>query len=173
MPMSIPVQNLSKSVLFGTAFGLFFGLIDFISLGTMMISISLLAGLVSLVTYLILLYFIMNEDNLENFKKRFLAGILFSLTIGLTYGFITGIASAVFAENVLEVGNQISSIFQDMGFNTQLTTDGDREPTPVFNFIYQFFVSVIFNLFAGSIFSAIFALVISKKNDTQPQVSNP
>ncbi len=169
------MQNLGKPILFGSIFGFIFGFLQFIVLGIKLTELDIPIGSASFVIYLILLYLLLNQESLKNFGQRFLAGLLFSLAIGLVYGFTAGMANAVFAQNVLEIENEGLSVLQDFGLNTRQMIEENQKPTPVLNFISEFFGAIFFNLFAGAFWGAIFALIIgsTKKDNSQPQINNP
>jgi len=164
---------MKKPLIYGAIFGLIFGLIELITLG-FDLDFYALTGPISFVAYIIVLILVLKQtDDQGTYSKRFLNGLLFSLSLGIVYGIVAGIAGYIFAENVLKLIQDGSQLFKEIGGNTDILGGLDTEPTPLKNLMEEFFGAILFNLFFGAIFSSIFANFIKPKTQKLTESTKP
>jgi hypothetical protein len=167
---------MKKALIFGPIFGLVFGLIEMVTLSFSLDFLYGFTGFFSFAAYLGLLIWIMYSEAQQGkpYGRRFLAGLVFSVMIGVVYGLLAGLAGFIFAEQVAELERGGIEAFEELGWGGDFLdqAEQDIEPTPVLNLIGEFFGAIIFNLFFGSALSAIVASFFGAKDDQKGDKKN-
>jgi len=158
---------MKKALIFGSLFGLIFGLIEMGTLASNMSELYVFTGLISLIAYIICLIFVLRQQGTDSYGGRFLNGFVFSLMIGVVYGLVAGTAGFIFAENVAQLAQDDVEIFRELGLDETFLAEVEQgiEPRPAYNLIMEFIGSLVFNTIFGAMFSSVFASFIKPSQD--------
>ena len=102
---------MKKVLIYGSIFGLVFGLIQAVSIALtqpLFLNLSSLTSLptfISLFAYIIVLFSILKDEESKVYSKRLLNGFVFSFVSSLIIGIM--IVGVIFAQNISKVDNQL------------------------------------------------------------------
>jgi hypothetical protein len=155
------MNNTSKTLGYGVAFGAVFGLIEILTVSMGWSVLYFFTGTLSFIAYCLILVFIVRSEAKagKNYKKRFLSGFIFSLAIGLVYGIFAGLSGYIFAEQIAQTIQEGVGTLGQFGLSNDIISKIDNSPTPVSNLLSEFFGAIFFNLIFGGIFSLIVAAI--------------